>query len=139
MVDTDAIEQRLSGEFWYRNAPDDIRALLDLVSRLREQVEQLKDERNALLREGRIEWCVFDGPIGETIIAQDWAANGACGAGLHFGPTPRHARDYFEGATRFLECSIPVKDASGIPGGTAKIKAKSCRVIREVTIDGDPL
>lgn len=79
-------------------------------------------------------------PIGETItVGEQWRADGQCGAGLHFGPTPRHARDYFDGATRFLACRIPVDAASGIPDGTAKIKAQSCVVLYEVDIDGERL
>jgi hypothetical protein len=78
-------------------------------------------------------------PLGEkvTVGAKGWKADGDCGNGLHFGPTPRHARAYFETATRFLACRIPVKHASGIPGSTAKIKARECVVLHEVDIDGN--
>jgi hypothetical protein len=80
-------------------------------------------------------------PIGETVkvLAKEWKANGDCGNGLHFGPTPRHAKTYHESATRFLACRIPLSHASGIPGGTAKIKARSCEVLFEVDIDGKAL
>jgi hypothetical protein len=80
-------------------------------------------------------------PLGKkvTVGAKGWKADGDCGNGLHFGPTPRHARAYFETATRFLACRVPVEHASGIPGSTAKIKARECVVLHEVDIDGKPL
>jgi hypothetical protein len=79
-------------------------------------------------------------PIGEEVVAPDWKKSDACGAGLHFGPSPMHSLDYFSSATRFLEVTIPLADAIGITdGGTAKIKAKSCLVIREVDKWGDPV
>ena len=79
-------------------------------------------------------------PIGQTVTAPDWRATDACGNGLHFGPTPRHARDYHREASRYLACSIPLHVAVGITGGgTAKIKARECVVLHEVDIDGLPL
>ena len=72
-------------------------------------------------------------PIGETVTAPDWIANDQCGHGLHFGITPRHAQRYFTAATRFLEVTIDATEAVGLGD---KIKAKSCTVVREVTIDG---
>jgi len=76
----------------------------------------------------------FAYPLGETVTAPDWKPTQACGAGLHFGYRPSVARQYFEEATRFLECQVEV--ASMIALGD-KIKAESCRVIREVDIHGD--
>ena len=75
--------------------------------------------------------------LGETVTAPDWQPTNACGAGLHFGPTPRHARTYYSEATRFLACRIPLTDAKGITGGTAKIKARVCEVLHEVDLDGN--
>jgi hypothetical protein len=79
-------------------------------------------------------------PLGGTVTAKDWKPTDACGNGLHFGPTPRHARAYHDGATRFLACRIPLAAARGITdGGTAKVKAASCEVLHEVDLDGRPL
>ena len=49
-------------------------------------------------------------------------------------PTPHHARGYNPGATRFVACRIKLADAA--PLGD-KIKARSCVVLHEVTIDGE--
>ena len=77
-------------------------------------------------------------PIGETVTAPDWQPIAECGSGLHFGPTPGHAQAYYqgEGTPRFLACSIDVSEAVGLTGGTAKIKARSCRVLYEVDLAG---
>ena len=79
-------------------------------------------------------------PVGKTVkvTAKEWLADGRCGRGLHFGPTPRHAKAYHAGATRYLACRIPLDAASVVTdGGTAKIKARSCEVLYEVDIDGN--
>jgi hypothetical protein len=76
-------------------------------------------------------------PIGETVTAPDWAATRACSNGLHFSQTPQHARCYQQGATRFLACQIRTDDAVVL--GHDKIKARSCVVLHEVDIDGQPL
>ena len=76
----------------------------------------------------------FAYPLGKTVTATDWKPTQECGAGLHFGHRPSAAREYFREATRFLECQVEV--ASMIALGD-KVKAESCRVIREVDIHGD--
>jgi hypothetical protein len=82
----------------------------------------------------------FAYPLGKTVTAPDWKPTAACGAGLHFGPSPRHAKDYFPDASRFLACAIPLDAAKGITdGGTAKIKAARCEVLYEVDLDGNRL
>lgn len=73
-------------------------------------------------------------PIGETMTAPDWDGLVRCGGGLHFGPSPDVARSYFREATRFLACEVPVRDMVVIDD---KIKAKSCRVLHEVDMDGE--
>lgn len=81
----------------------------------------------------------FAYPIGESVEDPDWRAGDFCGNGLHFSPHPHQAAAYFPGATRFLECAVSVAEVSIIDGNghdTPKLKAKSARVIREVTIDG---
>ena len=77
-------------------------------------------------------------PVGETVTAPDWTSAPLCGGGLHFGPTPGHAEAYYQGKSepRFLACSIDVSEAVGLTGGTAKIKARSCRVLYEVDLAG---
>jgi hypothetical protein len=82
----------------------------------------------------------FDYSPGAKPTAPDWRDNNACGGGLHFGPTPRHAKDYHRSATRFVAVGVRVSDLRPIPGGTAKAKAP--RVVRacvEVDIDGKPV
>ncbi|TFD74703.1 hypothetical protein E3T48_12315 [Cryobacterium fucosi] len=76
----------------------------------------------------------FAYPIGETVTAKDWKPSKECGNGLHFGFRPAVARTYFEAATRFLECHVEV--ATMVALGD-KVKAQSCRVIREVDLDGN--
>ena len=73
--------------------------------------------------------------------AADWRADGQCGGGLHYGPTPRHARDYEPDATRYVEVGVRLDEMQPITGsGTAKCKARRVVVAcREVTIDGDPV
>ena len=76
-------------------------------------------------------------PIGQTATATDWRDDDSCGGGLHFGPTPRHARDYADRASRFLACRVPMSALRGITdGATAKCKAQSCEVLHEVDLDG---
>ena len=67
----------------------------------------------------------------------DFSDIDCCGGGLHFGPTPRHARTYFTSATKFLAVGVRVSELRPITGDTAKAKAP--RVVRacvEVDIDG---
>ena len=71
---------------------------------------------------------------GATVTADDWAPTAECGQGLHFGVTPSAARAYHRDATRYVACEITV--AESVPLGD-KIKARSCRVLHEVTIDGE--
>ena len=73
-------------------------------------------------------------PIGETVTAADWKPTAACGNGLHFGVSPRSARQYFLAATRFLACAV---DAAGLIALDDKCKAESCQVLYEVDIDGE--
>ena len=72
-------------------------------------------------------------PVGQTVTAPDFDPVRECGKGLHFGPTPRHARRYLDRSARFLACEVDA--ASIVPLGD-KIKAASCRVLYEVDADG---
>jgi hypothetical protein len=75
-------------------------------------------------------------PVGETVTAPDFDPVRACGQGLHFGPTPRHAGRYHSGKARYLACEI---DADGLVPLGDKIKAPSCRVLHEVDSRGKPV
>ena len=82
----------------------------------------------------------FDYSPGAEPSAPDWKATKDCGNGLHFGPTPAHALRYHDGATRFMEAKVALKDLVPLTFGTAKCKAP-CVVapLVEVTIDGKPV
>jgi hypothetical protein len=73
--------------------------------------------------------------VGTTVEAPDWQATKACGNGLHFCSTPSVAAAY-GGRTHLLECRIPKADTVALHD---KLKAKSCRVIREVSIHGEAI
>ena len=73
---------------------------------------------------------------GTTTIAPDWRADAECGHGLHFGPTPTQATAYFEGATKWVAVEVDVDTLRPIPGGVAKAKAPSCRVLHPVDVMG---
>ena len=77
-------------------------------------------------------------PLGATVTAPDWQADGSCGHGLHFGVTPAHAKTYYIGAStpRFLEVTV---DAETLVPLRDKAKAPSCVVVREVTLWGEPV
>jgi hypothetical protein len=77
----------------------------------------------------------FKYPIGKTVTAPDWDPTGECGNGLHFSPSPIGTEAYCEPA-RYLECTVAVKDLVVLGD---KIKARSCRVVREVDRWGDPV
>ena len=78
---------------------------------------------------------------GARLVAPDWDGEyDGCGNGLHFGPTPGHARDYYPDATRYVEVAIPVTESRPIrDGDPAKIKARSCLVLGEVDIHREPI
>jgi hypothetical protein len=72
----------------------------------------------------------------------DWRDDGECGGGLHFGPTPRHAKSYQPDATRFLAVGVRVSELRPIHDLSSVAKAKAPRVVRpcvEVDIDGNPV
>ena len=74
---------------------------------------------------------------GETVVAEDWDGKPECGGGLHLYLTPRTSRDYYSAATRYVECLIDMSEAVVVDRD--KVKARSVRVVREVTIDGEPV
>ena len=78
---------------------------------------------------------------GKTVTATDYDAQPVCGGGLHFSQSPHHARRYDQDATRFLECVVKLTESVLIGEGAHvdKIKARTARVVREVTVDGDPV
>jgi len=72
----------------------------------------------------------------------DWRDDGDCGGGLHFGPTPRHAKSYFPEATKFVAVGVRVSELCPIHDPSSAAKAKAPRVVRpcvEVDIDGHPV
>ncbi|HET7326993.1 MAG TPA: hypothetical protein VFJ14_06855 [Nocardioidaceae bacterium] len=72
--------------------------------------------------------------------ALDWTDTAACGGGLHFGPTPIHARTYHPEATRYVAVGVKVAEMRVIPGGAPKCKVpRVVRACREVDIDGEPI
>jgi hypothetical protein len=78
---------------------------------------------------------------GLTVTAKDYQATVVCGAGLHFSPTVSDTLRYDSGATRYLLCAVDRKtliilDEYQI---APKAKARSCRVIAEVTASGKPI
>ena len=74
---------------------------------------------------------------GATVSAVDWDGKPECGGGLHLCLTPRKSRGYYSGATRYVECLIDMTEAVVVDRD--KVKARSVRVVREVTIDGKPV
>jgi hypothetical protein len=78
-------------------------------------------------------------PVGQDVTASDWRDNHHCGHGLHTSPHPHQALVYYPEATRMLEVTVPLSDLRPIPGGTAKAKARTVHVVREVTLDGAEL
>jgi hypothetical protein len=77
-------------------------------------------------------------PVGKKVVALDWAATQACGAGLHFGYRPEVARRYFNGSgePRLLAVQVDVKDLIALGD---KCKAPSGKVLHEVDIFGRKL
>jgi hypothetical protein len=73
---------------------------------------------------------------GAKLEAPDWNARNECGGGLHFSPSPSHALAYHNGATKYVAVSVAVDDLVPITGGTAKCKARACKVLHEVDLDG---
>lgn len=70
----------------------------------------------------------------------DFEDTNECGNGLHFGPSPSHARSYFESATRYIAVGVKVSELRPITGSVAKAKAP--RVVRaciEVDVHGNPV
>jgi len=82
----------------------------------------------------------FKYPVGEVVECPDWRAGDFCGRGLHLSPRPHHAQYYFDGATKFLRCAVPLAELSIIDGNSTsvpKLKARIVRVLAEVDIDGN--
>jgi hypothetical protein len=71
--------------------------------------------------------------VGATVEATDWDGVAECGGGLHFGPTPRHARKYNRSASRFLACRVLLSETVTLGD---KVKSRACEVLHEVDRDG---
>lgn len=80
---------------------------------------------------------------GATPEAKDWdGGREECGAGLHFSPHPRMARDFHMGAKRYAACPVRLKDIVVHKDAAYPEKVKASRVAAacyEVTIDGEPV
>jgi hypothetical protein len=67
---------------------------------------------------------------GSIPVASDWDGGRAeCGGGLHFSPTPIAAKDFNNGATRFLACPVRLTDIRAPKANDShpsKIKASGC-------------
>ena len=75
--------------------------------------------------------------IGATVKPARWEDGHGCGHGIHLCPSPRHARNHFRGATRFIEVTCTLEDFRCIDW--SKGKAREAVVVREVDIDGAPI
>ena len=74
--------------------------------------------------------------VGETVTCTDWDEEPRCGGGLHASPHRGQALSYARDAKRMLIVSAPLASIVPIPGGTAKCKAPSFVVVREVPLSG---
>ena len=75
-------------------------------------------------------------PVGGTVTAPDWSSKSTwCGRGLHFGRSPMAAAGYHRGDSgpRYLACEVDLTEVVVLDD---KIKARSCRVLREVDRHG---
>ena len=80
----------------------------------------------------------FDYSPGSLPKCDDFEADGNCGHGLHFGPTPVQALAYYPETTKFVAVGVKVSELCQILGDVAKCKAP--RVVRacvECDIDGN--
>jgi len=72
--------------------------------------------------------------------ALDWdGGKQACGKGLHFSASPREAREFFRGATKFVACPIKKSEIAIHPNCDSPEKVKARAVSKpcyEVDIDG---
>ena len=75
--------------------------------------------------------------IGATVKPARWADGHDCGEGIHLCPSPRHARNHFREATRFIEVTCTLEDFRCIDW--SKGKARQAVVVQEVDIDGAPI
>ena len=80
---------------------------------------------------------------GSAPSAGDWdGGRKECGGGLHFSPSPRHAREFNDAATKYVRCPVALSDIvvhhpADYP---QKIKAsRVCAPIEECDIDGNVL
>ena len=84
--------------------------------------------------------CLY-APGAPSVECQDWDGGDAeCGGGLHFSPTPGHAKEFDNEATRYVACPVALADMRPPKPGDdcpQKIKARRvCGLIYEVDRDG---
>ena len=73
---------------------------------------------------------------GNFVEAKDFIPTKECGKGLHFGVSPRHSKNFFDDATRFVAVLVSADDLIPLDD---KAKAPNCTVLYEVDIDGDQI
>lgn len=91
----------------------------------------------ALDNEYKTNYTGFPYVPGTTPIAPDWdGGEDECGKGLHFSPSPRHARDFFPSAKRFCACRVLLAEMVTHPNGKypQKVKAPRALEVWEVTL-----
>ena len=73
---------------------------------------------------------------GDKPTAPDFNRRAVCGGGLHLSPFPFMAQRYCDTASHFVACKVRVADMVILED---KVKVKTCTVLHEVDIDGNPL
>jgi hypothetical protein len=77
---------------------------------------------------------------GTTVECPDWRDDGACGGGLHFGPTTAASTAYRSDAKRWVRVEVAVSELRPInDGGAPKCKAPRAHVVEEVDRWGTPI
>jgi hypothetical protein len=80
---------------------------------------------------------------GDKPEAPDWQPTNACGQGLHLSPRPHLTLGYYNGSgdARFVACQVDAADlvVIGSQSSADKCKVRSCTVLHECDIDGEPI
>lgn len=74
-------------------------------------------------------------------VGSPWFRLKECGGGLHFSPSPKHARTFNQTASRYIACPVALAEIAVHPDGDMpeKVKARGCcGPVWEVDEDGNP-